>query len=246
MSSSKQLLPLRIPELSPSMGKLTSGTSAQRHWLPLDEIRIRLVTRLFESAGEARRLVSNDERAAALAALGSAAWQEAWDEAVTSTADVLLRRVTEHLEAEALAVKMGRRHRARLRIDDAEQRAVMVRLGAAGANLIQALDILELRAKGALGATALERDEVEAWQQQLKCTARQLEAAWISLEHALLDEEQRWRAVADAVARWRKPLWPVILAGGTALFVALWLGLVFGGYLAAPAWLETLWQAVGT
>ena len=47
--------------------------------------------------------------------------------------------------------------------------------------------------------------------------------------------------MADRVASWRKPLWPVAVVGGIALLVVLWLGLTFGGYLPAPAWLVQFW-----
>ena len=240
-----QLLPLRIPELSTSMGKLTSGTSSRVSWVPLDEIRTRLVTRVFESAGEARRLAANNERAAALAALGSANWKQAWDEAVSTTAELLFKRVSEHLDAEARAVGMGTRRRARIMLDSNQRRAMAARLGTAGTNLIRAFDTLERSAGGALGATALERDQVESWQQQLKYTARQLEAAWLSLEQTVLSEQETWQAVADDVARWRRPLWPVAVGGVVALVCAVWLGAVLSGLLRAPAWFEALWRGLG-
>jgi len=63
-----------------------------------------------------------------------------------------------------------------------------------------ALDNLDAAAARALPATALERDAVDAWQEALKATARQLEAAWLALEQAIETEEQRWRHLADDIA----------------------------------------------
>ena len=50
--------------------------------------------------------------------------------------------------------------------------------------------------------------------------------------------------VADEVARWRKPLWPVVAVCGVVIVGAAWLGLVMGGFIAAPGWLESAWQWV--
>jgi hypothetical protein len=139
---------------------------------------------------------------------------------------------------------MGAGAREQLRLSDAERRGLAARLGSTGANLIPALDNLDAAAARALPATGLERDAVDAWQDALKGAARQLEAAWLALERAVDSEEQRWRWLADDVAQWRKPVWPVALVGVTSLAVAAWLGLVFGGYLEAPAWLQAVWQRI--
>ena len=57
-------------------------------------------------------------------------------------------------------------------------------------------------------------------------------------------EYQRWRGVADEVASWRKPMWPVVVVGLVALATAVWLGLVFGGYVESPAWLSYVWVSL--
>lgn len=244
MTSSKLLLPLRIPELGPSLGKLVSGTPRPAHWVPLDEIRYRLVGRIIEGAGEARRLAASDERAATVAALGRAVWQEAWDEAVAAVAQSVLDRITQHLEAEARAVGMGRRRRNRAALNAAERRRIAARMGAAGTNLIMVLDNLERCGRGAVEATGLERDVVTDWQEGLKAAARQLEAAWLALEAAIDAEEQSWRRRADEIARWRRPYWPVLLVGAVTIVIAVWLGLVFGGYGTAPGWFRAVWESV--
>jgi len=57
------------------------------------------------------------------------------------------------------------------------------------------------------------------------------------VETQVADEQRRWAEEIDAVARWRPSLWPLI-ALWTPLAIALvWLGLVLGGYVPAPAWL---------
>ena len=72
MTTPSLLLPLRIPELGPALGKLVTGT--RRVTTPsLEDERRHLVTKLIEAAGEARRLAARDERAAAVA-LPGAVW----------------------------------------------------------------------------------------------------------------------------------------------------------------------------
>jgi hypothetical protein len=242
MTSSKLLLPLRVPELGPFLGKLVIGTGRAPGGVRLDEVRYRLVTRVIEAAGEARRLSANEERGPAVAALSRAAWLAAWDEAVGALAATLVARFNAQLEAEARAVRMPRRLRRRVALDDGERRSVAARLGSSGAILIPALDAVERCGETALAATALERDAVTAWQESLKTAARRLEAAWLALEDAVQAETARWAEVADRVAQWRKPLWPVWVFGTLGLVLAAWLGLMFGGYLPAPEWLVRLWD----
>jgi hypothetical protein len=241
MTSPKLLLPLRIPELGPSFGKLITGTGRTPGGMALDATRHRLVTRMIEHAGEARRLAANEERGLAVAALGRELWLAAWEEAAGAVADRLTQRIDERLAAEARAVRMPRRLRRRVVLQPAERRALAARLGSSGAILIRALDDVQRHGEAALAANALEREAVIGWQEALKAGARRLEAAWLALEGAVEAEAARWADVADRVAAWRKPLWPVVVAGGIALLVVLWLGLTFGGYLPAPAWLVQLW-----
>lgn len=242
MTGSKLLLPLRIPELGPSFGKLVIGTGRTPGGVRLDGIRYRLVTRVIEAAGEARRLSANEERAPAVAALGRETWLAAWDEAVSALATMLAARVDAHLQAEARAVRMPRRLRKRVALEAGERRSMTARLGSSGAILIPALDAVGRCGEAALAATTLERDAVTAWQEALKTAARRLEAAWLALEDAAEAEAARWAEVADRIAQWRKPLWPVWALGALGLILAAWVGLMYGGYLPTPEWLIQLWD----
>lgn len=247
MTGSKLLLPLRVPELGPSLGKLVSGGGRVPGNLRLDQFRYRLVTRIIERAGEARRLSANEERGPAVAALGRDVWLGAWDESVSGVAQTLVASLNARLEAEARAVRMPRRLRRRVVLDQAERRSLAARLGSSGAVLIPALDAVEQWGTAALAATPLERDAMTAWQEALKTAARRLEAAWLALEDGVEGELARWSEVADRIARWRRPLWPVIALGLLLALGAAWFGLVFGGYLRVPAWLLRLWeQGIGS
>jgi hypothetical protein len=244
MTKTKVLLPLRVPELGPSLGRLlaVSTDSAGDNWL--DPVRHKLVTRIISCGGEARRLAANGERSATIAAIGREVWKQAWDDAVGSVAELLVDRLESHMEAEALAVRMGRRRRGRLRFTSREKRALTARLGASGADMISVLDELASSGERAVSATGLDRDAVRAWQDALGTAARRLEAAWKTLERTVDDEIAKRLMDADEVAAWRKPLWPVLAVGAFAVPAGAWFGLVLGGYIPSPSWLSHVWSMV--
>lgn len=237
-------MPLRIPELGPYLGKLVTGTGRTPGGLRLDAIRVRLVTRIFDRAGEARRLSTRDQRQEAVATIGRTAWLEAWEEAVTGAADLLVARASRAIQAEAQAVHLPRRHRRRLAPSSADRRAVAARLGSGGAALVSALDALERSGSATLAATSADPAALTSWQEALTTAGRRLEAAWLALEGAIELESARWDLVGDDVARWRRSLWPVAVVGVIALAGAVWFGLVLGGYVPPPDWLTALWQQV--
>jgi hypothetical protein len=244
MTNAQLLVPLRVPELGPSLGKLVTGTGREIAGFPLEPHRYRLATRIIEMGGEARRLAANNQRTAALASLGRDAWLAAWEEAVSPVADELVQHLTAHLEAEATAVGMPHRLRRQVGIDDVEGRAIAARLGSAGANLIPQLDDIERHAAPLVAAPSAQRGVLEPWQQALLAAARRLEEAWMALEDAIDQELTTWRAIADGVARWRRSLWPVYLVGGVAVAAATWGGLIWGGVLPIAPWMRDLWDAV--
>lgn len=243
MTSTKHLLPVRVPELGPALGRLLTGTGS-RPTLPLDRIRLQLVSRLFEASGEARRLGATEEREAALAALDAPVWLDAWEKSATGIAGLVVQRANARLGAEAAACRMPRRLRRAVALDRAEVRGVTARLGASGAGLVAALDEVHACAARLRGATAAERDALERWQAALLAAAGRTEAAWLALEDTVERELARWDEVARAVGRWRRPRWPVVAVGVPVLAAATWLGLVFGGYVAAPAWFRDVWAWV--
>src|SRR5207237_97151 len=137
-------MPLRVPELAPSLGRVLVPRRLEEPWVPLDDIREELATRVMELGGDARAAAAHDGRD-----------------------------------------------------------------------------------RGAHGQ----------WPGALLTAARRLEAGWLALETQGADEQRRWTDEIDAGARWRPSLWRLV-ALWPALAVALvWLGLVLGGYLPAPAWL---------
>jgi hypothetical protein len=241
MTSPKLLLPIRVPELGPSLGKVLTGTAREPADPVMERARIALVGRLLEASGEARRLAADGERNGAIAALALEVWLDAWEQAVGGIARTLVERVNARLDANARAVRMPRRLRRKVLLDAAEERGLRGRLGASGAGLVSALDVLNRRGDRLRTAAVTERQALDEWQQGVLVSARRLEAAWLALEDQLDQEERRWEHVAESIARWRRPLWPIAAVGVPALGVAAWLGLVLGGYATAPDWLRSMW-----
>lgn len=246
MRGGKLLVPLRIPELGPSLGKLVSGAERTGRGISLDAVRLRLVTRILNSAGEARRLAAREERSAALEAVGRSAWLEAWEEAVAQVSRLIIGHVRWALGVEARAVRMSQRRLRAMMPGDGEERTLAARLGSAGAPLITALDVLEACSSRALAAGPGQRDAVRVWQEALGTAARRLEASWLAMEDAVASEIARWDGVAKEIESWRRPLWPVAAAGGALMVAAVWLGLVLGGYVTPPDRFVDLWQAVAS
>ena len=244
MSNPKLGIPLRIPELGPSLGKLITGTGRNMESLSLDSQRYRLATKIIEMGGEARRLAANGERSPALASLGRDAWLAVWEEAVGPIAEELVDRLTAHLEAEAAAVRMPQRLRSRVAIDEVERRAIGARLGSAGAELIPALDEIERQGAMLFDGAVPDGGNLAAWQQAQLTAARRMEEAWMALEGAADHEIGVWRKVGDEISRWRKPLWPVYLVGVLGSAVAAWGGLMWGGVIPLPTWATVVWRAV--
>ena len=238
MSASVKIpMPLRVPELAPSLGQVLVPRRLEEPWVPLDDIREELATRVIELGGEARAAAAGEDRDRVLDAVSRRAWLGAWETAVRRAGERVTAALGGEIERAARRVRMPRRLRRRRLLTGPEKRAIAARLAAGGEPLVAALDALDAVATRVREASVLDKAAHAEWQEALRTAARRLEAAWLALETQVADEHRRWADEIDAVARWRPSLWPLV-ALWTPLGVALvWLGLVLGGYLPAPAWL---------
>lgn len=230
----KLLMPLRVPELAPSLGRVIVPRRLLDPWVPLDDIREELATRVLELGGEGRAI---EDRARILDVTGRKAWTAAWDHAVRRAGV----RVADALDAEitrtAREVRMPRRRLRRHLLSSAEKRAIVARLGTGGGTFVTALDELEAAAQQVADASVLEKDAHAAWQEALRTVARRLEAAWLALEAEVEAERVRWNPEIEGLAKWRPSLWPALLLWLPIAVGLVWLGLILGGYVAAPEWL---------
>lgn len=232
-------MPLRVPELAPSLGRVLVARHRDAPWVPLDDIREELATAVLELAGEGRGAAAREARDQVLEVTGRRAWAAAWDRAVRRAA----ARVADALDAEiartARQVRLPRRRLRRHLLASAEKRAIAARLGTGGAPFVAALDELDAAGARVQGATVLDKDAHADWQDALRTAARRVEAAWLALEAEVEEERRRWAPEIAGLARWRPPLWPLAVLWAPVAAAIIWLGLVLGGYLPAPAWLAS-------
>jgi len=230
-------MPLRVPELAPSLGRVLVPRRLTEPWVPLDDIREELATRVMELGGEARAAAVREERDRVLEAVSRRAWLAVWEAAARRAGDRVTAAIDLDIRRAAARVRMPRRTRRHRLLAGAEKRAIGARLAAGGETLVAALDALDAAAARVRDATVLDKGAHADWQEALRTAARRLEVAWLALEAEVVEEGRRWAEEIEAIGRWRPALWPLIAVWAPLAAILLWLGLVIGGYLPAPAWL---------
>lgn len=225
-----------IPELGPLLGRLAAPADPGSSLVPLDDVRIALVTELFQLAGAARAFAAEGDLDAAMQSLNRHGWQAAWEQAVNSAADRVATRIEQRFTSAARESRLPGRKLKKVLLSDDERRGIAVRLGSGGGALVEALDRMEALMRRAVRGAQDSGDAGELWKQALTGVARRLESAWQALEDAARAEEAAWKEDVDQVRNWKRPripLWLITIAIAAAL---MWAGLVLGGFLPAPDW----------
>jgi hypothetical protein len=225
-----------VPELGPSLGRLgdtppngESGPLGAR----LDDIRLRLVSDVFELAGAGRAFGAAGDRDGAIASLSRLAWLGLWEKAVAASAERVTATVNARLDEAAAESRYPRARLRAIRRTPADTRAIAARLGSGGGPFVTALDDLEHAAHGA-SAHPGRPPAAAAWRSALTAAARRLEAAWLALEQAAVVEQRHWQTEIERVRAWHLPRWPLWLLSAILLAGAVYLGLVLGGYVRVP------------
>lgn len=231
-----------VPELGPSLGRLVDPHSANRGALgvALDDVRLDLVTGVFDLAGAGRSFATSGDHGSAVASLGRMEWLRLWEKAVAATAVRITAEANAALRLAAEESRFPKRRLRRLELTDDDTRAIGARLGSGGAGLVAALDTLDQAGHATGGGSGRGAVPALVWQTALSATARRLESAWIALEETALAEQERWAAEISTVRAWRRPTWPVWLITAVLGAAAAYVGLVLGGYLPVPPVLESL------
>ena len=233
-----------VPELGPSLGRLVDPplTRGDRGSLDLglDDIRLNLVTGIFELAGAARSFAASGDRQGAIASLTRVAWLDLWERAVAAAAERLAEAVNARLSEAAKESKLPARQLEALRLKPEDVRAITSRLGSGGAGFVSALDALEQTVPSASASGSRGRAGQEEWQRALAAAARRMEAAWLALSAGAKVEQDRWKAEIDRARGWHRPTWPLWLISLSVLAAATYLGLVLGGYVPVPPLLRPL------
>src|SRR5205807_9978253 len=109
VSTVKIPMPLRVPELAPSLGRVVVPRRVAEPWVPIDDIREALATRVLELAGEARAAAAQEDRDRVLDAVSRRAWLAAWERAVRRVAERVIEALDERIERAAWRVRMPQR-----------------------------------------------------------------------------------------------------------------------------------------
>jgi hypothetical protein len=228
-----------IPELGPSLGRLIDPPTVPAHFGPLDidleDIRLDLVTSIFDMAGAARSFAVAGDRQGAIASLGRVAWLDRWERSVGAAAQRLADAVNTRLGDAAQESRFPAKKLTGYLLTADDTRAIASRLGSGGAGFVSALDALEQTVPAAAASGARGRGGQEDWQRALMATARRLESAWMALVTAAKREQDRWIPEIERVRSWRRPTWPLWSLTAVMLALATYLGLVLGGYVQVPS-----------
>jgi hypothetical protein len=226
-----------VPELGPSLGRLVDPPLEAELGPPgarFDDIRLGLVTGVFELAGAGRAFGAAGDRDDAIASLSRVALLGLWEKAVAACAARVTATVNARLDAAAAESRYPQRRLRALRLTAADTRAIAARLGSGGGPFVTALDELEQAAHGTSGHRGRPAAAAAAWRSALTAAARRLEAAWLALEEAAQVEQRDWQAEIERVRAWHFPRWPLWLISVVILTAAAYLGLVLGGYVPVP------------
>ena len=228
-----------VPELGPSLGRLSDPPALPTRpgalGIVLEDIRLDLVTRIFDVAGAARSFLAAGDREGAISSLGRVAWLELWERAVAAAAHRIADAVDARLKDAATESRFPPSRLTAFLLTAEDVRAIGSRLGSGGAGFVSALDALEQTVPAAAASGTRGRLGQEEWQVALATAARRLESAWLALTNAAQAEQERWIGEIERVRSWRRPRWPLwVLTVAVFLVLGYW-GLVLGGYLPVPS-----------
>jgi hypothetical protein len=233
-----------VPELGPSLGRLSDPPSTTDYsgalGVVLEDIRLELVSRIFDMAGAARSFMAAGDRPGAIASLSRVGWLDCWERAVAACAQRLADVVNARMRGAAIESRLPERRLQPLLLTPEDIRAIGSRLGSGGAGFVSALDALEQTVPAAAASGDRGRLGQEEWQVALATAARRLESAWLALSESARREQERWRRDIERVRTWKRPTWPLWLATALLLLLLGYLGLVLGGYLQVPGPLQGL------
>lgn len=213
-----------VPELGPLLGRLAHPASRGPAALPLDDIRLDLLSALYARRGLAARELVDGKPDLARHQLSRQAWLSVWREAAGRVNARVWERIDLQIAAAAEEARMPAAARDRIRPGEEDRKVTRNRIESAGIPLEQ-VDPPESAAD---------------WEGGLLRAAMALDASWERLERIALEELALHAAAVERVRRWRRPRTGLWAGTGAGLLMVVLLGLSLGGYLPAPGPLAAL------
>lgn len=213
-----------IPELGPLLGRFAGSAPRGPDGFPLDDLRFRLLSGLYERFGLARRELEAGNAARAGELISRATFLELWKEASGTAGDRLLAELDRRFNAAREESRMPAPALASIRPSDADRRTIRARIEAAGIPLE--------RIESPETASDLTTSLLHA--------SMALDESWERIGATAVAELASWERDVARVRAWRRPTTPLWILTGVAVALAIALGLSLGGYLPAPGPLGVL------
>jgi len=213
-----------IPELGPLLGRFASAAPRGPAGFPLDDLRFRLLSGLYQRFGAARRELSRGNDAGAAAQISRDSWLTLWQEASSAAGDRVLAELDRRFDGARQESRMPPEKLALLKPSEGDRRTIRARLDAAGIPL----ERIESPDGTADITTALLH------------AAMALDASWERLGATAVAELGAWDHEIARVRTWRRTTALLWIVTAAALLLAVALGLSLGGYLPAPGPLGVL------
>ncbi len=218
--------PGELPELGPLLGRLAAPDTPASRDRDLDPVRVALLSELFERAGKAREQLAAGNAAAARVVLGRDTWLAIWERAVSEASAAMFAGIERRIR-DAAAISRFPGRRVATRLPDAEERRVLTaRFSSAGIGLEEVTR--------ELGNPAVE------WGEAIRRTAGEFTGAWDQLRALARQEHDAWERRTIQIREWHRPWRPLVLVGTALFLLAVWVGLVLGGFLPVPGFLRPL------
>ena len=213
-----------IPELGPLLGRFAGSAPRGPDAFPLDDLRFRLLSGLYERFGEARREAARGNTSRAAELISRDTFLTLWKEASGSAADRLLAELDRRFIAAREESRVPAPILEALKPSEADRRTIRSRIDAAGIPL-ERMDPPET-------ATDLNSALLRA--------AMALDESWDRLAMTAIAELGAWERDVARVRTWRRPTATLWIITTVAAVLAIALGLSLGGYLPAPGPLGVL------
>ncbi|MFN0178663.1 MAG: hypothetical protein ACKVZ0_07650 [Gemmatimonadales bacterium] len=219
--------PSALPEIGPYLGRLTDVTRRfEDPAVGLDQIRLDLVSELFERGQAARSFLLVDDLQGATASLDRASWLALWRKTALAVADRTFAVITQRFEEARRASRCPQRVARRVAPTAEDREIVAAKFDAAG------LPLEELAQRGSV--------DTAQWLEQVRQCAVALDDSWEELERLVRSELAAAALRFAPIASWQPSMVPIWVAVALVAVVGAWVGAVLGGFLPLPQWLDPL------